>query len=153
MKSLEREKKTIKFTFFVVVVVLLIIAILPSYYFYNRYQKAQNLLKNPSALAKEETKQLITNVSRLIVLPSDEEPTIASVVDKNKLKDQPFFKNSENGDKVLIYTKAKKAILYRPATNKIIEVSPITIGQSQVTGVATATGSSQISPTVIPTSP
>jgi hypothetical protein len=47
------------------------------------------------------------------------------VVDINKLKGQQFFANGKNGDKIIIYSKANKAILFRPTTNKIIEVAPI----------------------------
>lgn len=76
---------------------------------------------------KQKTTSLLTEVNLLYDLPTDESPTVATVSDKTKLKNQPFFSKAENGDKVLIYTKAKKAILYRPTTHKIVEVSPLTI--------------------------
>lgn len=97
------------------------------YYYYTKYQAVK---KNPDIITKEETNWLVDQVGRLMTLPSDEVPTIATVIDKEKLKDQSFFANSENGDKVLVYTKAKKAILFRPNTNKIVEVGPVNTDQA-----------------------
>lgn len=97
------------------------------------YYQNQKLKANPQQIAQDETKKLIEKVGRLIELPSDEEPTIATVTDKEKLKDQPFFSKSENGDKVFIYTKAKRAILYRPSLNKVIDVAPVSIGEESET--------------------
>ncbi len=74
----------------------------------------------------EENKALLERVGAVIILPDDETPTIATVSDLDKLKGQPFFAKAELGDKVLIYAKAKKAILYRPSTNKIVELAPLT---------------------------
>lgn len=64
-------------------------------------------------------------VGRLIELPSDEQPTIVTVSDKDKLAGQLFFLNAQDGDKVLIFPKAGKAILYRPSEDKIIEVGVV----------------------------
>lgn len=99
-------------------------------YYYLQYDKAQKLLKNPTLAAQTEQKTLIDKVGKLIELPQDEEPTVATVSDITKLKGQPFFAKAQNGFKVLIYSKAKRAILYDPKNNKIIEVGPINIGQS-----------------------
>jgi hypothetical protein len=122
----------------IIVAVLLILAALPSYYYYGQYKKTQQLLQNPSATANAEAKQLIGEVGKLMVLPASEQPTIATVSDITKLADQPFFANAKNGDKVLIYTQSKKAILYRESINKIIEVAPVNLGSSAVSPVPTA---------------
>src|ERR1017187_9086354 len=82
------------------------------FYYYSQYTKAQQILKNPTLSAQLEVENLINRVGQLIDLPKDEKPTVATVSDIKKLKDQPFFANAKNGDKVLIYTSAKKAILY-----------------------------------------
>lgn len=113
-------------------IVILILGIV-AFYFYNQYQ---NIKKNPNQVAKAETEALVAEVSKLIDLPKDETPTVATVLDKDKLKDQPFFANAQNGDKILIYTKAKKAIIYRPKENKLINVGPIAIDQKAQVQVA-----------------
>ena len=121
--------------------VLIILAVVPSVFFYVQYQNAQQHLANPTQFAAEEAKKLVSAVSKLMTLPGDETPTVATVNDKEKLKNQPFFANTENGDKVLIYTNAKKAILYRPTINKIIDVAPVNIGPTN------ASESAQVAPT------
>lgn len=112
-----------------------VIALIPSYYFYTKYQEANKKLKNPQAAAQEEIKGVTDKLGVLMELPKNETPTIATVTDKGKLKDQPFFKSAQNGDKVLLYINARKAILYREKDNKIIEVAPININQN-ATGAA-----------------
>lgn len=96
-------------------------------YFYNQYAAIK---KNPQKVAQETVNSLVAQVSKLIILPN-ETPTVATVVDAAKLKDQPFFANAKAGDKVLIYTNAKKAILYSVSEDKILEVAPLTIGNNQ----------------------
>ena len=99
-------------------------------YFYLQYQQTQLALKNPTLAAQQEAASLISRVGKLIDLPKNEQPTIATVSDISKLKDQAFFSSAKNGDKVLIYTKAKKAILYDPLADKIVEVAPVNIGSN-----------------------
>ena len=120
-------KKIIKIVLGVLIALIFLAAGYSTYYFYTKYQ---NLKKNPSSAAQEETKALVAKVGQLIQLPSGEDPTLATVQDKDKLKGQVFFQNSENGDRVLIYINAKKAFLYRPSTNKIVEVAPLTMENS-----------------------
>lgn len=111
------------------VVGLLILSLMAtSYYFFSQYKKTQTLLNNPTMAAKEEVKEITAKLAKFIELPPKEEPIVVTVLDKNKLKDQEFFKKAENGDKVIVYTTSKKAILYRPNTNKIIEVAPVNLG-------------------------
>lgn len=95
-------------------------------YFYWQSLDAQ---KDPEALDQAEVDALVAEVGELIVLPTDEKPTIATVAEPEKLKNQAFFANAKSGDRVLLYTNAKKAILYDPVAHKIVEVAPINIGE------------------------
>ena len=119
MEEQKFETKKLK----LVLIVVSVIALLSVVFSINLYKKLQNI-ENPEAIAKEEVDSTVKAVAKLMVLPQGETPTAATVSDPTKLKDQPFFANSISGDKVLIYTNAHKAILYRPSINKIIEVAP-----------------------------
>ena len=103
-----------------------------AFYYWRQFQQTEKMLTNPEEAAKIENKKLLREVSKFMILP-DEEPQVATVLDKEKLQDQPFFANAENGDKILAYPKAKKAILYRPSIGKIIEVSPLNISSPSAT--------------------
>lgn len=112
-----------------------VVATIVAGYFFYQYQKSQQAIQgiqaDPNSVqkaAQEEVGKLVAEVSKLIELPQEEEPTVATVTDIEKLKDQPFFQRAKNGDKVLIYTNAKKAILYSPSSKKVIEVAPVNIG-------------------------
>lgn len=114
--------------FFTIILVLLLLGSLGAAgYFYLNYEKVK---KNPNLVSKEEVKVVTENVKKLMELPTDEQPTLATVTDREKLKDQDFFKKSQNGDKILIFSKAKKAILYRPSLNKIIEFAFLVMNDS-----------------------
>ena len=97
-------------------------------YYYREYAA---LKKNPQKIAQEEIQRVMATVARHLVLPKGEVPTVATVTDPEKLKDQPFFANVKIGDKILIYTNAKKAILYDPSLDRIMEVAPLNIGNQQ----------------------
>jgi hypothetical protein len=135
----------------IVITVVVVGAIIISSYFYIQYRKTQKLLQNPTLVAAQETKSLTAKVFALMELPGGEDPTIATVSDTKKLAGQPFFVNSQNGDKVLIYSNAKKAILYRPSINKIIEVAPISTDVASQSSVPTTSITSVPTSTVLTT--
>jgi hypothetical protein len=94
-------------------------------YFRSRaelHQARQASLANTA----DEARALVKKIGIHIALPS-EKPTIATVENTKKLANQVFFKNARNGDKVLMYTQSKKAILYRPSEDKVIEVAYLNI--------------------------
>jgi len=106
-------------------VVIVVLAVLflgtlgTTYYFYQKSHSV--VVKDP----QKELEQTIKMVGKHLVLPTNEIPTMATVSDPEKLKDQPFFANAKKGDKVLIYANSQKAILYDPEADRIVEVAPI----------------------------
>lgn len=123
------------FIIFITFGIVLVAAIGFAIYFYLQYQRTQNQLDKSTQ--SNEQAALIEEVGKLIVLPN-EQPSIATVSDINKLKAQSFFAHARNGDKVLIYSKAQEAILYDPIANKIVEVGPISLSQVTPTQAAGA---------------
>ncbi len=122
------KKRFIKRPFTVAVVIIAILSSYGSFYFYTKYQA---LKADPNAESAKQTAVLVGTLGKLMELPANETPTVATISDKEKLKGQPFFAMAENGDILFAYTTSMKAILYRPSTNKIINVAPISINQQQ----------------------
>jgi len=88
---------------------------------------ARNYLRTRDQMVYNDPSKLAAKIGQFLELPTDEPPTLATVKDVNKLRGQAFFKNAQDGDKVLIFTKSGKAVLYRPATQKVIEFTPINL--------------------------
>ena len=95
-------------------------------YYYMQYTK---LKADPAIQAKQESDDIIANLSKIMLFPSDANPVLAKVLDKSKLADQPFFKNAQNGDSVVILPTESEAVLYRQSINKIIAVAPLSTQQ------------------------
>ena len=106
-------------TVMVLVVIIFLGAVVSSIY-YNRKANA-----DPNLDAQKQLERYTKMVAKHIVLPQGEVPTMATVSDPEKLKDQPFFQNAKKGDVVLIFADSRKAILYDPVNDRIVEVAPI----------------------------
>lgn len=77
-------------------------------------------------LSEDDIVALVAKISKHIMLPVDEEPTIATIVDAESLsQDQAFYSNVKDGDKVLIYMNAQKALIYRESEDLLINVGPV----------------------------
>ena len=123
-------KKLVGFLLFLLVITLAA----ASGYFYWQYQK---LSKSPLAgqiQAEEENNRAVKAVGKLMLLPTDETPVVATIADIDKLKDVPFYKNAKNGQKLIIYSNLKQAILYDPTTNMIINVGSFNMTEDQKQG-------------------
>ncbi len=120
MKTTTLKLKTKVIVRFLFTIILFLLVFIGWKYFYPDKGKVDML-----DVAERERVEIIAKVGAHIVLPKDEVPTLATVSDPEQLKKYPFFTNAEKGDKVLIYSLAKKAILYRPIGDKIVEIAPI----------------------------
>lgn len=148
MAEKEQKRNLKKYLPYLIAGVIVILALSVGGYFYLQYQGAQEKLAVNPATGVPQVSDLVERVGKLMELPAGETPTVAAVSDVSKLKGQAFFVNAQNGDQVLIYSKAKKAVLYRPSTNKIIEVGPVNLSAPAVPeGQESASGSATPSPT------
>lgn len=127
MKKISNTNKAIKPAILTIVIVGL--AAFGGIYF-KKYQDLKNNPIDSTQIAEAQNNKTIEEVSKLYKLPEGEEPTIFTVVDTQKLKEQyPALSAAEQDDKVLLYTNAKVAIVYRPKDNKIVSVVNVTISQ------------------------
>ncbi|MBM3231534.1 hypothetical protein FJZ28_04400 [Candidatus Peregrinibacteria bacterium] len=73
---------------------------------------------------QEAAKKIITQLGKLIDLPTNIEPTVATIVDVDALrKKNPFYNKAENGDHLVVTT--ERAILFSSKKNKILDVVPV----------------------------
>jgi hypothetical protein len=108
--------------YILVILLILLVGLTVGFYVY-----AKKGASAPDAQKAQEVTDIIAAVGGLMVLPEGEEPTVATVSSLEQLKGQPFFANAKIGYKVLIYTQARKAILYDPVAHKIVEVTQLSI--------------------------
>ena len=115
-----------------VLIVLVLVGVGASgYLFYNSTTQSVKGVSTGQTMDKSELKKLVDEIGKIMNLPQGEDPNVATVSDIDKLKDQPFFVDGKNGDQVLIYANAKKVILYDPSSKKIVNVAPLTVGNTQ----------------------
>jgi hypothetical protein len=102
-----------------------------SYYKYLQAKQEIAKLSTPEGqqqVAQRELTVLLTQIKKHLVLPDNETPTLATITDIEAIKKvQPFFDKAQNGDKVLVYAGSKKAIIYRPQADLIVNVGFIAV--------------------------
>lgn len=91
---------------------------------------------DPQNIAK--AKEIVEKVRRHMQIPTDPEPTVATIVDVDALKSQnDFYKNAKNGD-YLVVTPVR-AILFDPENDIIIDVVPVQLQANEPTAPAEPT--------------
>ena len=132
------EKKTGKLEVWLLagLAALLVIVIGIAMFFYGRWQRYRDdPMKAQKEQIERETNKVVRKVSKLMILPEDEMPSLVTVSNKEEINEnQEFFKLTEDGDKMLIYRQARKAILYRPKSNRIVNVAPVNVSSGGQTG-------------------
>ncbi len=115
---------------------IILVLLIACAFLFTQYQDAQKKL-HPAVEVKKQTTTLVGRVGKLVILPTDETPTIVTVLHADKLKTQTFFADAKDGDKVIVYNIKKRAILYRPSTNKIVNIAPINVSPTGTTNITT----------------
>lgn len=111
----------------------ILVAALGYYYFQYQHLLAQNSPQQTQA----QVQRAVDSIEKLMYVPSDSGAQLATISDKTKLAGQAFFAHAENGDELVLFPAAQEAVLYRPSTNKIIQVGPYT-GTANSTGASAA---------------
>lgn len=103
------------------------------YFGYKYYQSKQASPEAQAAQADAEKKTVLDKLAKLMVLPEGD-PVLFKVNDQDTMrKQQAFFKDTMNGDVLLVFQASSKAIIYRPSTNMVVNVGPINFDQTKDT--------------------
>jgi len=116
-----------------------------------QYQQLRNLHQGSDSVAtnQQDVQRLVAKVSQLTQLPQ-EEPYVATIQNIDEIQNQAFFSFAKNGDKVLIFPAAKKAVIYRESDHKLINMGPIEINNSATNSAADAEQSTIVTPETNP---
>jgi len=87
-----------------------------------------NVLEDYQSQGEEQNKQLaesiVDEVRKLIDIPADIEPTVATIIDIELLREKnPFYAKASNGDHLVVTP--DRAILYSSVRGIIIDVAPV----------------------------
>ena len=97
-------------------------------------------------LTDSQVQTIIARVSKFMVLPSDEKPSVAILRGVADLAaQQPFYRDAKDGDILIIYS--NRAIIYDAKANKLVSVSPIQQNTATPVPTTVASGSAQLTPT------
>jgi hypothetical protein len=113
-------KKFIKRNILVILITLVLILTFLAIFFYTKSIRA----RDPNTA---EIKSLIRKIGKHMVLPKNELPAVSTISDPEFYKNEVFFNGAQSGDKVLIYSKARRAVLFSVDKERIINIAPVRI--------------------------
>lgn len=101
---------------------LLVLTVAIAGYFFWQYRQTKELADNPT---QAEVERIVALVAQHIVLPDNEIPSVAMVTSVEELRDQPFFRNAQNGYQVLVYQQSGLAVMYDPQRDLVVNMAQI----------------------------
>lgn len=111
-----RKNHRLRIIFWTLLLLVIVFACTTAYFYLKT-----GVVQSEAGLGSTSTdEEVLARVGEHILLPESEKPTIATVSDIEKLRDQPFFTRAQEGDFVLIYPSGR-LILYRPSLERIVE--------------------------------
>lgn len=114
----QKKRRLAKRLTIVAFTLLLIAAAGGCIFWYRQYHRV--LAKSPDNQQKQWTNEL----SELIVAPN-EQPLITTVIDKTKLTNATLAHEAKNGDRLYIFAKSHRIVLYRPSDGKVVDMLTI----------------------------
>ncbi|MDR0463386.1 MAG: hypothetical protein LBG64_04170 [Pseudomonadales bacterium] len=66
--------------------------------------------------------RVLRRLNRIMILPEGEEPFVGTVDNPEEIAHLPLFTRAQRGDRIVVYSGASKAILFRPSTGQIVDV-------------------------------
>lgn len=84
---------------------------------------------------QEAARRIVEEVRAIIDIPEDVEPTVATIVDVETLRQRnPFYEKASNGDHLIVTP--ERAILYSSAQRKILDVVPVQLQPTEAAAPA-----------------
>ncbi len=123
----------------IVIIILLVVGSV-AYYMqsHDTFTSGSAVVANGDDLTQDDVDKTVKAVGKHMILPEGEEPVAAKIVDVDELlKTQPFYRGAINGDILLIYQAAAKAILYSPSRDLLVNVGPIVRDDADTTSTDT----------------
>jgi hypothetical protein len=128
---------------FILILVVVAVVMGGGWYFFTKGQQ-DFVIKPGEKLTESQVEQLIARVGRFLVLPSDEQPSVAAISDAQELAQrQSFYKDAQDGNILIVYS--NKAIIYDAVADQLVNVGPIVRTDTEL--APTASDSSAPTPT------
>ncbi len=100
-------------------------------------QQLDEVKKSTQKSGEEVAREVLAKVRNHIEVPETPAPTVATIIDVEKLKQtNDFYKQAKNGDHLIITQ--NRAILYAPDRDRIIDVVPVRVNPTSPAPAAPA---------------